>query len=84
MKETYLIWSHEHKMWWGPGGRGYAVRLSGAGRYFRDQALDICANAVAGAMRGNAFNELPVPEDDVLAFIERYKKMHPYLAEFMT
>jgi hypothetical protein len=26
--DTYLIWSHEHRLWWGRGMRGYVERRS--------------------------------------------------------
>lgn len=29
----WLIWSHHHRLWWGPAGRGYYKILSWAGRY---------------------------------------------------
>lgn len=29
----YVIWSHEHKAWWGPDHCGYTEDLTQAGRY---------------------------------------------------
>ena len=29
--ERYLIWSHEHSGWWGPGERGYCPAFPEAG-----------------------------------------------------
>jgi hypothetical protein len=46
---TYLVWSHEHGAWWGPGRSGYTKGLQTAGRYSRDDALDICRNAIPTA-----------------------------------
>lgn len=72
--DSYLIWSHEHAAWWGPGGCLYLKRLSEAGRYTRDQALRICTDAMPGtAARLGALPELPVREDDVQEMISRYR-----------
>lgn len=37
----WLVWSHEHKMWWAPNWRGYVKRRSEAGRYPFDEACEI-------------------------------------------
>jgi hypothetical protein len=72
-EDRYLIWSHEHHGWWGPGSCGYPKRLSEAGRYTREQALRICTGAMAGEVRSlGAFPELPVREADLLEAIEAY------------
>lgn len=51
----YVVWSNEHRAWWGPDHRGYNTHLTFAGRYTRDQALRICVNARGG----RRFNENP-------------------------
>jgi len=57
----YLIWSHEHSAWWGPGEHGYTPELTEAGRYTREDALRICRKAMPGtAARLGALPELPV------------------------
>lgn len=67
MGDAYLIWSHEHYAWWGPQGDGYTRELEEAGRYQRERALLICANAIPGTMqRLGTFPEIPVREADVL------------------
>lgn len=66
--DAYLIWSHEHRAWWGPNKTGYVRRLSEAGRYSRADALMICTNAIPGA-RGGTLNELPVRLEDMLAML---------------
>lgn len=48
MTPEYVIWSTKHRAWWGPDERGYRVHLSSAGRYSRDQALEICTWARGG------------------------------------
>lgn len=62
----YLIWSNEHRAWWGPGARGYAEMIAQAGRYSRDEAIKICARAQDG--RGHMANgqppEIPVRLED--------------------
>jgi hypothetical protein len=65
----YLIWSNEHRAWWGPGERGYVQRLGDAGRYSRDVALEICRRALPSATGIGMFAELPVRVDDVGEFL---------------
>ncbi|HEY2617007.1 MAG TPA: hypothetical protein VGI78_06690 [Acetobacteraceae bacterium] len=72
--DLYVIWSHEHGRWWGPGGCGYETRLAQAGRYTREQALHICRIAVPGAAyRMSALPELPVRLADVEEFVAAYE-----------
>ena len=42
--DKYLIWSIEHKAWWGPNHRGYTQIKKDAGRYSFHEALDIVEN----------------------------------------
>lgn len=69
MDDLYLIWSNEHRAWWGPGERGYVRSLAAAGRYSRPHALSICTRAVPGAVALGMFAELPVRLADVEQFI---------------
>lgn len=41
----YLIWSNEHAAWWRSGHLGYTEIISKAGRYSREEAEQICADA---------------------------------------
>lgn len=41
-KPLWLVWSNEHKAWWGPRRHGYYVDIAAAGRYSYDDAVDIC------------------------------------------
>jgi hypothetical protein len=76
----YLIWSHEHRAWWGPGEAGYVREISRAGRYSHADALRICAQAIPGDARIlGALPELPVLEDDVLAMRDRFRGAFPNL-----
>lgn len=72
-QDKYLIWSHEHGGWWGPDRCGYPKRFSHAGRYTREQALQICVDAIPGtAARMRALPEIPIKESDIHDMIERY------------
>ncbi len=39
---VYLIWSFEHRKWWGPNESGYVADIVNAGRYSRECAEAIC------------------------------------------
>jgi hypothetical protein len=76
--DMYLIWSHEHRQWWGPGRYGYVQSIAKAGRYTHAEALDICAAAVPGdSRRLGALPELPVREADVLEIRDRFRAQFP-------
>lgn len=66
---TYLIWSNEHRGWWGPGECGYDRHLSRAGRYSRERAIAICRQAIPTAMYIGMISEIPVRLEDVQAFL---------------
>ena len=68
MSDTYVVWSNEHKCWWGPNCCGYCGSMAGAGRYTRDEALAICRNARAG----REFNENPTEVPLLLADAEDF------------
>lgn len=70
---TYLIWSNEHRAWWRQNGCGYTVHVSEAGRYDRDEALSISANARDGWLPGAPPPEIPVALADVEFCEERYR-----------
>lgn len=52
----YLIWSHEHTMWWGPNERGYVTDVADAGRYTQEQAIEFVIDHVPSG------EEVAVPE----------------------
>lgn len=62
----YVVWSNEHKAWWGPNNRGYANRLGNAGHYTRDEALKICGDARGGWCWEGAPPEMPMRLADAL------------------
>lgn len=63
--ETYLVWSHEHSAWWRPNSAGYTVHVKAAGRYSRDEAIEIC-RARIGWQNDKPPAEIPVRLDDVI------------------
>jgi hypothetical protein len=69
-EDLYLIWSNEHRGWWGPNRRGYSPGLLGAGTYSRDAALDICRDAIPTASHVKRISEIPVRYADVTQFLE--------------
>jgi hypothetical protein len=68
--ERYLVWSCEHRAWWGPGRMAYVKRVSQAGRYSRAVALTIATGAITGtAERLGMLPELPVRESDAVMLV---------------
>jgi hypothetical protein len=68
--DIYLVWSNEHRGWWRHGSHGYTPGLRDAGRYGRDQALEICRNAIPTAMHIGMISEIPVRLVDVEEFLK--------------
>jgi hypothetical protein len=60
----YLVWSNEHRAWWGPKRCGYTIHLAQAGRYSREEALSIARNARDGWREGAPPPEIAVRADD--------------------
>jgi hypothetical protein len=64
----YLVWSNQRQAWWGPGKFGYTNDLNRAGRYSRDEALEICRSAMSGQYKpGGPLPEIAVPLADIIA-----------------
>lgn len=63
----YLVWSNEHKVWWGKDQRGYTSIIANAGRYSRDEALSIARKRDGGwhVGKGNP-DEIAIPEQDAI------------------
>jgi hypothetical protein len=62
--EAYVVWSNEHRAWWGPNHCGYTTHLARAGRYTRDDALSIAKSARNGwSPEGNP-DEIALPLAD--------------------
>lgn len=64
--DLYLVWSNEHRAWWGPGASGYTTVVPQAGRYTREQALHICRSAQGGWNGAAPAPEYPILERDAL------------------
>lgn len=65
--DLYLVWSNEHRSWWRPNSYGYTVHVEAAGRYSREEAIDIARGARNGWPKGGGIPcEIAVPERDVL------------------
>lgn len=45
----FVVWSNEHRGWWGPGRCGYVFDVRDAGIYSRAEAEDICYRAGPGS-----------------------------------
>lgn len=69
MSGLYYIWSNEHRAWWGPNSRGYSTGLGNAGVYLREDALQICRDAIPTASHVGAISEVPVRKEDVDEFL---------------
>lgn len=48
--ERYLIWSNEHRAWWGHDFNGYVKSVDTAGRYTLADAIEICEKASWGSV----------------------------------
>jgi hypothetical protein len=64
----YLVWSNEHRAWWGPKHCGYCIKLEDAGRYSRKEALKICINARGGRQFNDNPSEVPLLYEDAIQF----------------
>jgi len=60
MEEMYLVWSNEHRAFWGEDRSGYVNDHRKAGRYTLAEATDICRDASYGSV--NVPNETMLPE----------------------
>lgn len=65
----YLIWSNQLAMWWRPAERGYTRVIEEAGRYTRDHAERIVANATCDGQLAHRRNN-PVTGEDYTSFDE--------------
>jgi hypothetical protein len=65
---VYVIWSNEHRCWWGPDSCGYRAKLANAGRYGRDDAINICISARGGREHNHNPTEVPLLLRDAAAF----------------
>lgn len=73
----YLIWSNEHKAWWGPQRSGYVARVEDAGVYNQTAALQISIDAIAGRRGNEPLPEIPVRLDDIQHVLEAFTQKYP-------
>lgn len=69
MDDLYLLWSNEHCAWWRGNRHGYSRGLDGAGRFTREEALQICAKAAVQAAHVGYIAEIPVRLLDIEEFL---------------
>lgn len=75
-ESAYLIWSNEHRCWWGPDSCGYTTNIERAGRYSRVEAINIAGTARGGWEVGRNPDEIAIPEADAIE-----QSMHPQRLE---
>ena len=74
-ERTFLIWSIEHRAWWGPHRRGYTTELGQAGHYPHDAAIELCCTAAVscatreGGMLHTSLPDVPVRLSDIQAIL---------------
>lgn len=63
-----LIWSNEHRAWWGPMEHGYVREVRLAGRYPLSRAVTLVTNAQRGRRRPEyrEVDELPDPPPELI------------------
>lgn len=69
-EQVYVIWSNEHRRWWGPGENGYVVRLADAGCYTRSRAVEIAKRAQLGRPSGAPPPEIALPYSDAVECLQ--------------
>jgi hypothetical protein len=62
MAARYVVWSEEHRQWWGPGGWGYTPSLRLAGRYTETEARAIADKGNRFARPPGSVNEVAMPD----------------------
>lgn len=78
--EAYLVWSNEHRSWWGPNRCGYFISIDKAGRYTREEAINI-SFARGGWERNRNPDEIAVRESDAYAMTDRAALSPPRVRE---
>lgn len=73
----YLVWSNEHRAWWGPDHRGYTRAIERAGRYDRGEAFSIASKRGGGWEREANPDEIAIPEADAIAQYTRPRLATP-------
>lgn len=66
-KPLWLVWSNEHKAWWGPSSSGYRLKVEQAGRYTWAEALRCCESRTYSGEKMPP--EVPVPSPELEAML---------------
>lgn len=61
--KTWLVWSNDARTWWGANGSGYTGDVWDAGRYTREQALEVCGRRTWEADKQPPEVMVAAPED---------------------
>src|SRR5262245_20645190 len=59
----YLVWSNEHRAWWGKNQWGYVEHIDEAHRFSRGEALEVCL-ATMPDRRSYPINDILVRLED--------------------
>lgn len=70
MGDMWVVWSEEHGAWWGPGWHGYVTSLAGAGRYDKEEAIDIMDRANRYLPEGKIY-EIAMPDPLPAALVRK-------------
>ena len=71
ISETYLVWSSEHRGWWGREQWGYVQDIDEAHHYSRDEALEVCLGTMP-ARHDQPLNDVPVNLEDIELLLRRF------------
>jgi hypothetical protein len=71
ISKTYLVWSNEHRVWWGIGQWGFVQDLDEAHRYSRDEAVEVCLGTMP-ARHDQPLNDVPVRLEDIELLLRRF------------
>lgn len=66
-KPLWLVWSNEHRAWWGPNSAGYRLKVEQAGRYTWKDALRCCESHTYSGEKIPP--EVPMPSPELEAML---------------
>jgi hypothetical protein len=75
--KKYLIWSNEHRAWWDKSRWGFVELVEDAGRYGREEALNLCLGGMPGHYEESPVNDVPVRLEDMQALMRRFTAARP-------
>ena len=74
-EHIWLIWSNEHRAWWGPGSMGYVGIIERAGRYSFKTAQEICDGANRYLPEGNTYEVMVLSPEAAVALLADAEKI---------